>query len=124
MQGTALISKARGVAANDGYFDKSDFKIDLRSKTATCPAGQSVSITLGEVARFNPEACAACPLRVICTSAAVSPGPTLSIPPDGPPHRRLPKLSNFRPRPAWHRGRAAIQPRPAQPPPKQGPLAP
>jgi len=37
-QGAELMSKARGIAANDGYFDKSDFKIDLRAKTATCPA--------------------------------------------------------------------------------------
>ncbi len=119
-QGTALISKARGIAANDGYFDKSDFTIDLRARTATCPAGQSVSITLGEVARFNPEACAACPLRVICTSAAVSHGRTLSIAADEPLQRRLRKLSDSRPGRAWQRERVAIEHRLAHHAQKQG----
>jgi len=123
MQGTALISKARGVAANDGYFDKSDFKIDLRAKTATCPAGQSVPITLGEVARFNPQACAACPLRVICTSAAASHGRTLSIAADEPLQRRLRKLSDSRPGRAWQRERVAIEHRLAHHAQKQGRFA-
>jgi hypothetical protein len=123
MQGTALISKARGIAANDGYFDKSDFKIDLRAKTATCPAGQSVSITLGQVARFNPETCATCPLRVICTSAAASHGRTLSIAADEPLQRRLRKLSDSRSGRASQRARVAIEHRLAHHAQKQGRFA-
>ena len=121
--GAALISKARGIAANDGYFNKSDFTIDLRARIATCPAGQSVPIALGEVARFKPEACAACPLRVICTSATASHGRTLSIAADEPLQRRLRKLSNFRPGRAWQRERVAIEHRLAHHAQKQGRFA-
>jgi len=41
-QGTALISKARGIAANDGYFDKSDFTIESARQDRHLSAGQSV----------------------------------------------------------------------------------
>jgi hypothetical protein len=122
-QGTTLISKARSLAANDGHFDKSDFKIDLRAKTATCPAGQSVPITLGQVARFNPQACGACPLRVICTSAADRAGRTLSIAAAEPLQRRLRKLSGSRPGRAWQRERVAIEHRLAHHAQKQGRFA-
>ena len=110
-------------AANDGYFDKSDFKIDLRAKTATCPAGQSIPIALGQVARFNPETCAACPLRVICTSAAASHGRTLSIDADQPLQRRLRKLSDSRSGRIWQRARVAIEHRLAHHAQKQGRFA-
>lgn len=122
-QGTLLISKARGIAANDCFFDKSDFDIDLRAKTATCPAGQSVPITLGEVARFDPERCAACALRVICTPAADNHGRTLSIAADEPLQRRLRKLARFSPGRAWQRERVAIEHRLAHHAQKQGRFA-
>src|SRR5216683_1124467 len=122
-QGTELISKARGIAANDGYFDKSDFKIDLRAGTATCPAGQSIPVTLGQVARFNPEICAACPLRVICTSSALGRGRTLSIAADEPLQRRLRNLSASRSGRAAQRQRVAIEHRLAHHAQKQGRFA-
>jgi len=122
-QGTELISKARGVAANDGYFDKSDFEIDLRARTATCPAGQSIPIALGQVARFDPEICAACPLRVICTSSALGRGRTLSIATDEPLQRRLRNLSASRSGRASQRQRVAIEHRLAHHAQKQGRFA-
>jgi len=122
-QGAELMSKARGIAANDGYFDKSDFKIDLRAKTATCPAGQSIPITLGQVARFNPEKCAAYPLRIICTSAALGHGRTLSIAADEPLQRRLRNLSASRSGRASQRQRVTIEHRLAHHAQKQGRFA-
>jgi hypothetical protein len=122
-QGTELISKARGIAANDGYFDKGDFKIDLRARTATCPAGQSIPITLGQIARFNPEICAACQLRVICTSAALGHGRTLSIAADEPLQRRLRNLSASRSGRASQRQRVSIEHRLAHHAQKQGRFA-
>ena len=122
-QGTALVSKPRGIAANDGLFDKSDFKLDLRAKTATCPTGQSVPIVLGEVARFDAATCDCCPLRVICTAAALGHGRTLSIAADEPLQRRLRKLSDSRSGRAWQRQRVGIEHRLAHHAQKQGRFA-
>lgn len=122
-QGGELVSKARGIFAKDGHFDKSDFKIDLRTMSATCPAGQSIPIILGQVARFDPEKCAACPLRVICTSAAVSHGRTLSIAADEPLQRRLRNLSASRSGRAVQRQRVPIEHRLAHHAQKQGRFA-
>jgi Transposase domain (DUF772)/Transposase DDE domain len=119
-QGGVLVSKARGISANSGRFEKSDFKIDLRANTATCPAGQSVSIALGQVAHFDAGICASCPLRVICTSAGMSHGRTLSIAADEPLQRRLRSLSQSRFGRAWQRERVAIEHRLAHHAQKQG----
>ena len=51
-------------------FDKTDFKIDMRSKTITCPAGEVEPFEPGQVVEFDPEACGACPLRTKCTHSA------------------------------------------------------
>ncbi len=118
-----LVSKARGIFANDDRFDKSDFKIDLRAKIATCPAGQSIPIILGHVANFDPEKCATCPLRVICTSAAGSPGRTLSIAADEPLQRRLRNLSASRSGRAVQRQRIPIEHHLAHHAQKQGRFA-
>jgi hypothetical protein len=122
-QGSVLISKARGISTNNGLFKKSDFKIDLRAKTATCPAGQSISIDLGQVAHFDAGICASCPLRVICTSADMSHGRTLSIAADEPLQRRLRNLSQSRFGRAWQRERVAIEHRLAHHAQKQGRVA-
>jgi hypothetical protein len=121
--GVALVSKARGIAANDGLFNKSDFKIDLRAKTATCPAGQTVPIALGQVACFDPAVCAPCPLRVICTSAGAGKARTLSIAADEPLQRRLRRLSASRSGRAWQRKRVGIEHRLAHHAQKQGRFA-
>jgi hypothetical protein len=119
-QGSVLISKARGISMNNGLFDKSDFKIDLRAKIATCPAGQSIPIELGQVAHFDAGKCASCALRVICTSASMTHGRTLSIAADEPLQRRLRNLSRSRFGRAWQRERVAIEHRLAHHAQKQG----
>ena len=56
-----------------GRFAKNAFGIDLEAGSVTCPAGATAPIRRGPngagVARFGP-ACAGCPLRAQCTTAA------------------------------------------------------
>ena len=44
-------------------FTKADFKIDMRSRTITCPAGQVEAFEPGEVVEFDPDQCGSCRLR-------------------------------------------------------------
>ena len=60
-------------------FSKRDFKIDMRSKTITCPAGQVETFEPGDTVQFDPAACGACPLRSKCTQATSGRGRTVSI---------------------------------------------
>ena len=63
-----------------GLFTKGDFKIDLRAKTITCPAGEVEPFEPGDTVEFDPEACGACRLRAKCTQAASGSGRTVSSP--------------------------------------------
>lgn len=49
-------------------FDRDDFVIDHRARTATCPAGHTVAITPRGHATFGRR-CRTCPLRSRCTTA-------------------------------------------------------
>jgi len=80
------------VAGNGKIFRKRDFTINMRSRTVTCPAGQVESFIPGDVVEFNPVACAQCPLRGKCTSAAAGSGRTLAIAHDEQLQHRLRKL--------------------------------
>ncbi len=80
------------VSRNSSRFRKSDFAINMRSRTITCPAGQTEPFTLGQDVEFQPDACARCPLRARCTSAAIGSGRTVSIAHDEPLQHRLRKL--------------------------------
>jgi hypothetical protein len=64
---------------NGELFSKEDFDLDLRSRTITCPAGESTPIELGKTAQFDADTCDGCPLRKQCTSAALGTGRTVSI---------------------------------------------
>src|SRR5713101_5285630 len=83
-QGTELISKARGVAANDGYFDKSDFKIDLRARTATCPAGRSIPMLSAK----SPDSIQRYALRARSASSAPRPPSAAGARSPSPPTSR------------------------------------
>ena len=80
------------VSRNGTLFRKSDFVINMRSRTITCPAGQTEALVPGEVVEFNPEACSRCPLRAKCTSAARGSGRTVAIAHDEQLQHRLRKL--------------------------------
>lgn len=80
------------VSRNGTRFRKSDFVINMRSRTITCPAGQRESFGPGELVEFNPRACDGCPLRAQCTRGALGRGRTVQIAEDEQLQHRLRKL--------------------------------
>jgi len=80
------------ISRNGARFRKSDFILNMRSRTITCPAGQTESFVLGEAVEFDAATCARCPLREKCTSAAAGSGRTIEIADDEPLQHRLRKL--------------------------------
>jgi hypothetical protein len=77
--GTEVLTKPRTSRGKPGMFEKPEFTIDLVHKTATCPDGQTIPITIGKVARFDPARCDRCSIRSVCTTAAPGKGRSLSI---------------------------------------------
>lgn len=67
------------LAQNGNHFRKSDFKINMRDRTITCPAGEQQPITLGAKVEFPADTCRACPLRAKCTDAALERGRSVAI---------------------------------------------
>jgi len=65
--------KTQQPANSGGGFSKNEFDIDLEQESVTCPAGRTAPIRRGTdgagTASFGP-ACAGCPLREQCTTAA------------------------------------------------------
>jgi len=80
------------VSRNGTLFRKSHFAINMRSRTITCPAGQTERFVPGSLVKFDPDACASCPLRAKCTSAAPGSGRTVAIAHDEQLQHRLRKL--------------------------------
>ena len=80
------------VSRNGKMFRKRDFTINMRSRTITCPAGQTESFAPGDVVEFNPKACHDCRLRAKCTSTAPGHGRTVAIAHDEQLQHRLRKL--------------------------------
>jgi hypothetical protein len=88
-----------------GLFTKADFKIDMRSRTITCPAGQVEAFEPGDVVEFDPEQCGSCRLRSQCTFSASGRGRTVQIAEDEQLQHRLRKLQ------ASPKGRARLRER-------------
>ena len=81
------------VARNGKLFAKSDFHIDMRARTIRCPAGEVEHFEPGSVVEFDPETCARCPLRALCTMASPATGRSVSISEDEALQHRLRKLA-------------------------------
>jgi hypothetical protein len=81
-----------GRNARADLFSKADFKIDMRSRTITCPAGQVEGFEPGEVVEFDPDQCGSCRLRSQCTFAASGRGRMVRIAEDERLQHRLRKL--------------------------------
>jgi hypothetical protein len=81
------------VARNGERFTKTDFKLNLRDMTITCPAGEVEQIDLGADVEFDAKACDRCPLRAQCTTAAPGTGRTVTISDDERLQQRLRKLT-------------------------------
>lgn len=67
------------LARNGDLFAKSAFKLNMRDRTITCPAGEQQPIQLGAKVEFPAETCHACPLRANCTDAAPDRGRSVAI---------------------------------------------
>jgi hypothetical protein len=80
------------VPRNGKLFTKADFKINMRDKTITCPAGKVESIDLGADVEFDPQVCTRCRLRTKCTTAASGNGRTVTIADDELLQHKLRKL--------------------------------
>jgi hypothetical protein len=93
------------VPRNGDLFSKADFKINLRDRTITCPAGEVEPIDLGADVEFNSAACDRCEMRDQCTTAALGTGRTVTIADSEFLQQRLRKLSKTR------QGRARVRER-------------
>jgi hypothetical protein len=108
--GGKVFSKPWGQRArNPDLFSKRDFKIDLRAKTITCPAGQVEPFEAGETVQFDPDVCGACPLRAQCTQAASGRGRTVSIAADEARQKTFRKLQETKPGRAILRQRTPVE---------------
>jgi hypothetical protein len=77
-----------------GLFRKTDFVINLRDKTITCPAGQVETFDFGQTIEFPPDACGSCDMRGQCTHAVSGRGRQIHIAADEPRQRRLRHLQS------------------------------
>lgn len=109
---------ARG--AMPGMFTKTDFKINIRLRTITCPNNHSEHFEPGETVQFPPEACGNCPLRGKCTMAAVGRGRSVNIAEDEQRQQRLRKAQATARGRMRHRERVGVEHRLAHLSARQG----
>jgi hypothetical protein len=93
------------VSRNGELFAKSDFKLDMRARTITCPAGFTQPFAVGTTVEFDPTGCGGCSLRSRCTDSAAGRGRTVAIAENEPLQHRLRKLA------ATPKGRARLRQR-------------
>jgi hypothetical protein len=55
--------------SNRGLYAKSDFEINIRDRTITCPQGQKQRFEFGSTVSFDGPSCRTCPVRAKCTKA-------------------------------------------------------
>jgi hypothetical protein len=94
--GDVLCKPWSGKNSRVELFRKTDFKIDMRSMTITCPAGHAEYFEPGQVVEFDPEDCSACKLRGQCTHSSSGRGRTVQISEDERLQHRLRKLQATR----------------------------
>jgi hypothetical protein len=104
-------------------FKKTDFKLDMRSHTITCPAGQVEQFEPGHVVEFDPDACGSCKLRAQCTHSANGKGRTVSIAADERLQKKLRVLQATAPGRSQLRKRVGVEHRLAHIAARQGPRA-
>lgn len=74
--------------SNRGLFAKSDFDINIRDRTITCPQGQTQHFVFGTTVSFDGPTCRSCPARAKCTKATDR-GRQVRIGPDEALQQRL-----------------------------------
>jgi hypothetical protein len=95
------------VSHNGDLFPKEAFRINLRDRTVTCPAGHRQRFELDSVVQFDPELCGLCTMRSQCTRAARNRGRMLHIADDELLQERLRRQA------ATSEGRARLRERTA-----------
>ncbi|MCC6872884.1 MAG: IS1182 family transposase [Sandaracinaceae bacterium] len=121
-EGVPILSKPWRSPTSE-RFTKSDFKLDLRRRTITCPAGETEKIQLDSVVHFQAETCDACPMRARCTEAAPGRGRAVTIAPDELLQKKLRRAISTASGRAALRDRVVIEHRLAHHARKQGPRA-
>jgi hypothetical protein len=96
-------------ARNGKLFAKTEFKINMRDRTITCPAGETERFTTGSTVEFEPEKCDACPLRARCTDSSLGHGRTVAIANNERLQQRLRKLAHTKPGRAQLRERVPVE---------------
>ena len=91
-EGGDVLCKPWAIRNSRGTLSKKEFKIDMRSKTITCPSGEVESFEPGQTVEFDPEACGSCQLRANCTTSASGRGRTVNIAVNEKRQQRLRKL--------------------------------
>jgi hypothetical protein len=69
LDGGGLVICKPWVPHNGDFYSKADFKLDLRTMTITCPAGEEAPISLGLTVSFPSDTCRKCDLRDQCTTS-------------------------------------------------------
>jgi hypothetical protein len=80
------------VARNGDLYTKADFKLDLRSRTITCPAGHTERFEPDSIVMFGHDRCAACHLRDKCVKRTGARGRSVRISADEQFQQRMRKL--------------------------------
>jgi hypothetical protein len=81
------------VAKNGKLFPKARFKINVRDRAITCPAGATEPFVFGTTVEFDPELCDRCSLRNQCTDASLGHGRTVTIAENEALQKRLRNLA-------------------------------
>ena len=108
---------------NGELFPKSAFKLDMRSRTISCPGEQTQHFTPGTTVEFEAEVCGRCPLRAQCTNARPGHGRTVAIGEDEALQHRLRKLVKTSAGRQRLRERVGVEHRQAHLARRQGPRA-
>jgi hypothetical protein len=106
--GAAILCKP-WKSRNGDLFTKEDFKLDLRTKTITCPAGNTEKIDFGQIVQFDPDYCDACALRDQCTTAKPGYGRTVNILEDERLQKKLRDMSKTKSGRQRFRERVAVE---------------
>lgn len=107
-EGTEILCKP-WKSRNGDLFTKEDFKLDLRAKTITCPAGNTEKVEFGKLAQFDPDHCDACALRDKCTTARPGYGRTVNILEDECLQKKLRDMSKTKSGRQRFRERVAVE---------------
>ena len=109
--------------SNGECYSKTDFALDLRAKTLTCPAGQCQPIAFGRTVVFPASTCDVCALRPQCTSAKAGRGRSVHIADDERLQKRLRTMMKSPSGRQRFRERVAVEHRLAHIGQRQGPRA-